>query len=131
MQELRAWINKEKDKVNLANVGMGSAAHLGGMMFESALGVKMTTITYKGSGAAMIDLMGGQVDLMCEQAANAVTQIEAKKVKAYAVSSLDRLKLPAMADIPTLDEAGLKGFNVTVWHALYAPAGTPTDVTEK
>ncbi|PLC47977.1 hypothetical protein CR159_20660 [Pollutimonas subterranea] len=129
--ELRTWINENKDKVNLANAGVGSASHLCGLMLQNALGVNTTTVPYKGTGPAMIDLMGGQVDLMCEQATNAVGQIEGKKVKAYAVTSTQRLKLPSMAEVPTLAESGLKDFNVTVWHGLYAPRGTPPEVVEK
>jgi tripartite-type tricarboxylate transporter receptor subunit TctC len=129
--ELRKWINENGDKVNLANAGVGSASHLCGLMLQSALGANMTTVPYKGTAPAMVDLMGGQVDLMCEQATNAVTQIEAKKVKAYAVTSTQRLKLPSMAEVPTLAESGLTDFNVTVWHGLYAPRGTPPEVIAK
>jgi tripartite-type tricarboxylate transporter receptor subunit TctC len=129
--ELRQWINENKDKVNLANAGVGSASHLCGLMLQEALKVNMTTIAYKGTAPAMIDLMGGQVDLMCEQATNAVTQIEAKKVKSYGVTSTQRLKLPSMAAVPTLAESGLTGFNVTVWHGLYAPRNTPPEVLAK
>src|SRR3546814_6748961 len=100
-------------------------------MLQNALNINMTTIAYKGTAPAMIDLMGGQVDLMCEQATNAVTQIEANKVKAYAVTSADRLKLASMAAIPTLAESGLTGFNMTVWHGLYAPRHTPPEVVAK
>ncbi len=129
--ELRKWINENKDKVNLAHAGVGSASHLCGLMLQNAMKVNMTTIAYKGTAPAMIDLMGGQVDLMCEQATNAVTQIEAKKVKSYAVTSAQRLKLPSMAAVPTLDESGLTGFNVTVWHGLYAPRNTPPEIVAK
>lgn len=129
--ELRRWISENKDGINLANAGVGSASHLCGLMLQEALQVDMTTIAYKGTAPAMIDLMGGQVDLMCEQATNAVTQIEAGKVKSFGVTSAQRLKLPSMAAVPTLDESGLKGFNVTVWHGLYAPRNTPPEVLEK
>ena len=129
--ELRKWIDENKDKVNLAHAGVGSASHLCGLMLQSALKVNMTTIAYKGTAPAMIDLMGGQVDLMCEQATNAVTQIEAKKVKSYGVTSTQRLKLPSMADVPTLAESGLTGFDVTVWHGLYAPRNTPPEIVAK
>ncbi|NYT82176.1 tripartite tricarboxylate transporter substrate binding protein BugD [Alcaligenaceae bacterium] len=129
--ELRQWISENKDGINLANAGVGSASHLCGLMLQEALQVDMTTIAYKGTAPAMIDLMGGQVDLMCEQATNAVTQIEAGKVKSFGVTSAQRLKLPSMAAVSTLDESGLKGFNVTVWHGLYAPRNTPPEVLEK
>lgn len=126
--ELRKWIADSDGRVNLANAGVGSASHLCGLMLQNALRSKITTVPYKGTAPAMTDLIGGQVDLMCEQATNAVPQIEGKKVKVYGVSSTDRLALPALAQTPTLSEAGLPGFNVTVWHGLYAPRGTPPDV---
>lgn len=129
--ELRKWINENKDKVNLAHAGVGSASHLCGLMLQNALKVNMTTVAYKGTAPAMIDLMGGQVDLICEQATNAVTQIEAQKVKSYGVTSTQRLKLPSMAAVPTLAESGLTGFNVTVWHGLYAPRNTPPEIIAK
>lgn len=129
--DLRKWIAANSGKVNLANAGLGSASHLCGMMFQSAIKTNMTSVPYKGTAPAMTDLIGGQVDLMCEQATNAVPQIEGKKVKAFGVSSLQRLKIPALTDVPTLSEVGLKDFNVQVWHGLYAPFGTTSAVTAK
>ncbi|MEJ8853028.1 tripartite tricarboxylate transporter substrate-binding protein [Variovorax robiniae] len=129
--ELRQWIASNGGKVNLANAGLGSASHLCGLMFQSALKTSMTPVPYKGTAPAMTDLIGGQVDVMCEQATNAVPQIEGKKVKVYGVTSLQRLSLPALKDAPTLSEAGLKDFNVQVWHGLYAPRGTPPAVLAK
>ncbi|MDO4592897.1 MAG: tripartite tricarboxylate transporter substrate-binding protein, partial [Comamonadaceae bacterium] len=82
----------------------------------------------KGAAPAITDLMGGTIDLMCDQTTNTTSQIEAKKVKAYGVTTLEKLKVPALKDLETLDSAGLKGFNVTVWHGLYAPKGTPASV---
>lgn len=130
-KELQAWINQNKGKINLANAGVGSASHLCGMLFQSAMQVDMTTVPYKGTGPAMTDLIGGQVDLMCDQTTNTTGQIEGKKVKAYAVSSPKRLTTPALKDLPTLDESGLKGFNVSIFHGLYAPKGTPPAVLKK
>ena len=129
--ELRQWIASNGGKVNLANAGLGSASHLCGLMFQSALKTSMTPVPYKGTAPAMTDLIGGQVDVMCEQATNAVPQIEAKKVKVYGVTSLQRLALPSLKDAPTLSESGLKDFNVQVWHGLYAPRGTPPAVLAK
>lgn len=129
--ELRQWIASSGGKVNLANAGLGSASHLCGLMLQSALKTSMTPVPYKGTAPAMTDLIGGQVDVMCEQAVNAVPQIEGKKVKAYGITSLQRLPLPALKDTPTLSEAGLKDFNVQVWHGLYAPKGTPPAVLAK
>jgi tripartite-type tricarboxylate transporter receptor subunit TctC len=129
--ELRQWIATDPSKVNLAHAGVGSASHLCGLMFQSALKTEMTTVPYKGTGPAMTDLIGGTIDLMCEQATNAVPQIEGGKVKAFAVTSKERMKQPALAALPTLSEAGLPDFSVTVWHGLYAPKNTPTSVLAK
>lgn len=126
--ELRTLINKDKEKVNIGHSGLGSAGHLCGLMFQSALNVQMTPVPYKGAAPAITDLMGGTIDLMCDQTTNTSSQIEAKKVKAYGVTTLQKLKSPALKDLETLDASGLKGFNVTVWHGLYAPKGTPADV---
>lgn len=126
--ELRQWIASNGTKTNLANAGVGSASHLCGLMLQSALKASMTPVPYKGTAPAMTDLLGGQVDLMCEQATNAVPQIEGKKVKVYGVTSLQRLQLPVLKDTPTLAEVGLSDFNVQVWHGLYAPKGTPPAV---
>ncbi len=131
LAELRKWIADSDGRVNLANAGIGSASHLCGLMLQSALKSKMTAVPYKGTAPAMTDLIGGQVDLMCEQATNAVPQIEGKKVKVYGVSSKERLNLPSLAQMPTLAEAGLTDFNVTVWHGVYAPRGTPPEVLAK
>ena len=129
--ELAKWIEANKGKVNLANAGLGAASHLCGLLFMSAIKVDMQTVPYKGTAPAMTDLLGGQVDLMCDQTTNTTTQIESGKVKAYAVTTPKRLTTPALAKLPTLDEAGLKGFNVSIWHGLYAPKGTPKPVLDK
>jgi tripartite-type tricarboxylate transporter receptor subunit TctC len=129
--ELAKWIDANKGKINLANAGLGSASHLCGLMFQQAIKVDMTTVPYKGTAPAMTDLLGGQVDLMCDQTTNTTGQIETGKVKAYAVSTSKRLTAPALAKLPTLDESGLKGFHVTIWHGLYAPKGTPKPVLDK
>jgi tripartite-type tricarboxylate transporter receptor subunit TctC len=129
--ELRAWIAANKGGVTLANAGLGSASHLCGLMLQSALKADIVTVPYRGTAPAMTDLMGGQVDLMCEQATNAVPQIEARKVKVYGVSSARRLSIPSLQAVPTLAESGLKDFNVSVWHGIYAPRGTPPAVLAK
>ncbi|MBN9406701.1 MAG: tripartite tricarboxylate transporter substrate binding protein BugD [Burkholderiales bacterium] len=129
--DLRKWIGANEGKVNLANAGVGSASHLCGLVLQAALQSQMTFVPYKGTAPAMTDLMGGQVDLMCEQATNAVPQIEAKKVKVYGVTSKQRMSLPVLAQVPTLAESGLKGFEMTVWHGVYAPKGTPPAVLAK
>lgn len=129
--ELLKWLGDNKGKVNLANAGLGAASHLCGLLFQSKLGMEMTTVPYKGTGPAMTDLIGGQVDIMCDQTTNTSPQIEGGKVKAYAVTSPQRLTTPLLAKLPTLDESGLKGFNVSIWHGLYAPKGTPKPVLDK
>jgi tripartite-type tricarboxylate transporter receptor subunit TctC len=131
LTDLRKYIAENDSKINLANAGVGSASHLCGLILQNSLKSNMTFVPYKGTAPAMTDLMGGQVDLMCEQVTNSSPQIEGKKVKVYGVSSMKRLTTPALADVPTLDEAGLKGFDFTVWHGLYAPRGTPPATLNK
>ncbi|MDB5749685.1 MAG: Tripartite tricarboxylate transporter family receptor [Ramlibacter sp.] len=130
-RELMTWIGQNKGKINLGNAGIGSASHLCGMLFQSAVGVDMTAVPYKGTAPAMTDLMGGQIDLMCDQTTNTTGQIEAKKVKAYAVTSPRRLATPTLKDLPTMQEMGVKDFNVSIFHGLYAPKGTPAPVLKK
>ena len=129
--ELKTWINANKGKINLANAGLGAASHLCGLLFQQSMGVDMTTVPYKGTAPAMTDLLGGQVDLMCDQTTNTSGQIEAGKVKAYAVTTMKPLTTPALAKLPTLDSQGLKNFNVTIWHGIYAPKGTPKAVVDQ
>ena len=129
--ELRKWIDANKGKINLANAGLGAASHLCGLLFQQSVAVDMTTVPYKGTAPAMTDLLGGQVDLMCDQTTNTTQQIESGKVKAFGVTTPKRLTTPALAKLPTLDESGLKGFNVAIWHGMYAPKGTPKAVVDK
>ena len=129
--ELMKWLEANKGKVNLANAGLGAASHLCGLLLQSTWKLDMQTVPYKGTGPAMTDILGGQVDIMCDQTTNTSGQIESGKVKAYAVTSSKRLTTPALAKLPTLDESGLKGFNVAIWHGLYAPKGTPKPVLDK
>jgi len=129
--ELRTWINANKGKINLANAGLGAASHLCGLLFQQGMAVDMTTVPYKGTAPAMTDLLGGQVDLMCDQTTNTTGQIESGKVKAFAVTTLKPLTTPALSKLPTLDSQGMKGFNVSIWHGLYAPKGTPKAVVDQ
>ena len=129
--ELVKWLEANKGKINLANAGLGAASHLCGLLFQQAMKIDMQTVPYKGTAPAMTDLIGGQVDIMCDQTTNTTGQIEAGKIKAYAVTSNKHLTTPALAKLPTLDESGLKGFNVTIWHGLYAPKGTPKAVLDQ
>jgi tripartite-type tricarboxylate transporter receptor subunit TctC len=129
LKELIAYVKANKDKVNYANAGLGAASHLCGMLFMSAIQTEVTTVPYNGTGPAMNDLLGGQVDLMCDQTTNTTSQIKAGKIKVYGVTTKKRV--PSLPNVPTMDEAGLPGFEVTVWHGLYAPKGTPKPVIDK
>ncbi len=129
--ELAGWVAANKGRINLGNAGVGSASHLCGLLYQSAMKTDMTPVPYKGTAPAITDLIGGQIDLLCDQTTNTSPQIEAKKVKAYAVTTSKRLATPLLKDLPTLQEAGLKDFQVTIWHGLYAPKGTPAPVRKQ
>jgi tripartite-type tricarboxylate transporter receptor subunit TctC len=129
--ELLKWLNDNKGKINLANAGLGAASHLCGLLFQQSLKIDMTTVPYKGTAPAMTDLLGGQVDIMCDQTTNTTSQIAAGKVKAYAVTTMKPLSTPGLSNLPTLDSQGLKGFNVSIWHGLYAPKGTPKAIVDQ
>jgi tripartite-type tricarboxylate transporter receptor subunit TctC len=129
LKELIGYVKANKDKVNYANAGLGAASHLCGMLFMSAIQTDVTTVPYSGTAPAMNDLLGGQVDFMCDQTTNTTSQIKAEKIKVYAVTTKKRV--PSLPNVPTMDEAGLKGFEVSIWHALYAPKKTPKAVIEK
>jgi tripartite-type tricarboxylate transporter receptor subunit TctC len=129
LKELIAYLKTNKNKVSLANAGIGSASHLCGMLFQNAINTDLNTIPYKGTAPAMNDLMGGQVDIMCDQTTNTTSQIKAGKVKVYGLTTKKRLA--SLPGVPTMDEAGLPGFEVAVWHGLYAPKGTPKPIVDK
>lgn len=125
LQELIDYVKANADTVTYANAGIGAASHLCGMLFMDAIDTQLTTVPYKGTGPAMTDLLGGQVDFMCDQTTNTTKQIQAGEIKAYATTSPERLS--NLPDLPTASEAGLDGFVVGVWHGLYAPKGTPAE----
>ena len=129
IKEFISYVKANKDKITYGNAGVGAASHLCGMLFMSAIETQFTTVSYKGTGPAMNDLLGGVFDFMCDQTTNTTGQIKGGRVKAYAVTS--RTRVPSLPDLPTLDESGLKGFEVSVWHGLYAPKGTPKPVIDK
>jgi len=129
LPELLVYLKAQGDKVNLAHAGLGAVSHLCGMVFRQAVGVELTTVPYQGTGPAMAALLGGQVDLMCDQTTQTVPQIKAGSLRFYGVTTAQRIK--ALPDAPTLAEQGLKGFEVMVWHGVYAPKGTPKEATEK
>ena len=129
LKELIAYLKANKDKVTYANAGLGAASHLCGTLFMSAIETDLTTIPYKGTGPAMNDLLGGQVDFMCDQTTNTTSQIKGGKIKVYGVTT--KTRVPSLPDVPTMHEAGLPNFEVAVWHALYAPKGTPKPIIDK
>jgi tripartite-type tricarboxylate transporter receptor subunit TctC len=129
MKALIDYVKANKDKVTYGNAGLGAASHLCGTLFMSAINTQVTTVPYKGTGPAMNDLLGGQIDFMCDQTTNTTSQIKAGKIKVYAVTTKERLK--SLPDVPTAAEAGLPTFEVTVWHGIYAPKGTPKAVVDR
>jgi|SRR5262245_1695876 len=127
--EFLPYAKANKDKLTYANAGLGSASYLCGILFMSAVDASFTMVPYKGTGPAMNDLVGGQVDFMCDQTTNTVPQIKSGNVKAYGVTTPARLA--SMPDLPTLNEQGLKGFDLVVWNGLFAPKGLPRPALEK
>ena len=128
-KELQAYVKANGNKVTLANAGLGAVSHLCGLLFMSQMGVELTTVPYKGTGPAMNDLLGGQVDLLCDQTTQTVPFIKDGRIKVYGVTTHNRLG--SLPNVPTLDEQGLKAFEVKVWHGMYAPKGTPKEVIDK
>jgi tripartite-type tricarboxylate transporter receptor subunit TctC len=129
LPDLLAYVRANKEKINLANAGLGAVSHLCGMLFQQAVGVELTTIPFSGTAPAMTALLGGQVDMLCDQTTQTIPQIKAQKVKFYGVTTKQRIA--ALPDAPTLDEQGLKDFEVLVWHGVYAPKGTPTEILDR
>lgn len=128
LEELVDYVTENADTVTYANAGIGAASHLCGLLFQSAIGVTLTEVPYDGTGPALTDLVGGQVDFMCDQTTNTTGQIEGGEVKAYAVTTPERIE--ALPDLPTTAEAGLPEVEVSVWHGLYVPADTPDEVVQ-
>ena len=129
LAELVALVRRDQVKINYANAGIGAASHLCGLLLQKAIDAPMTTVPYRGTGPAMTDLIAGTVDIMCDQTTNTTSHIRAGAVRAFAVTTAQRL--PSLPDLPTATEAGLPGMEVTVWHGLYAPKGTPAAITNR
>jgi tripartite-type tricarboxylate transporter receptor subunit TctC len=129
LQELITYLRDNKDKVNLAHAGLGAVSQLCGMLFQKAIGVDLTTVPYKGTAPAMADLLGGQVEVLCDQTTQTIPQINAGTVKLYGVTTDKRIS--ALPNAPTLQEGGLKGFQMVVWHGVYAPKGTPKAIQDR
>lgn len=123
LKEFISYVKTNKDKLSLANAGLGAASHLCGLMLMSKMEADVLTVPYTGTAPAMTALLGGQVDFLCDQTTNTTGQIQAGKVKVYGVTTLKRVA--SLPNIPTLDEQGMKGFEVAVWHGMYAPKNTP------
>jgi tripartite-type tricarboxylate transporter receptor subunit TctC len=128
MEELLAYVEANLDTVTYANAGFGAASQLCGLLFETATGLDLTEVPYEGTGPAMDDLLGDQVDFMCDQTTNTTENILSGAVKAYAVTTPERLE--ALPEVPTTEEAGVGDVSVTVWHGLYVPAGTPQEIVD-
>jgi tripartite-type tricarboxylate transporter receptor subunit TctC len=128
LQELVTYVKANADKVTYANAGIGAASHLCGLLIQKAIGVKLQEVPYEGTGPALTDVVGGQVDFMCDQTTNTTGQIKSREVKAYAVTTPERVE--SLPDLPTATEAGLD-LELSVWHGLYVPADTPDEVVQK
>ncbi|WP_426957369.1 tripartite tricarboxylate transporter substrate binding protein BugD [Muricoccus radiodurans] len=129
LAELVRVLRERKEGINLANAGVGAASHLCGLLLQSAIQTQVTTVPYRGTGPAMTDLIGGAVDLMCDQTTNTTEQIRAGAIRAFAVTT--RTRNAALPDLPTAAEAGLPGFEVSVWHGLYAPRNTSAEIVNR
>jgi tripartite-type tricarboxylate transporter receptor subunit TctC len=133
-RDFENYIRTNSASLNIAHAGLGSASHLCGLMWQAAVNAKepMTTIPFSGTAPAMTALIGGQVDIMCDQTTNTTQQIESGRVKAFAVTTPARLSThKLLKDYPSLQEMGLKNFNLTIWHGLYAPKGTPAPILKQ
>jgi tripartite-type tricarboxylate transporter receptor subunit TctC len=129
LNELVAWVKANQDKISVGTAGVGAASHVGGVYFQNLIGAKLLFVPYRGTGPAMQDLVAGQIDLMLDQASNSLPQVRAGKVRAYAVTA--KTRLPAAPEIPTVDEAGLPGLYIAIWHGIWVPKGTPKDIVAK
>ena len=124
-----AYVKANKDKLNMGNAGLGAASHLCGLLFMSRIQADIQTIPYQGTAPAMSALMGNQIDLMCDQTTNTTGPILSGRVKVFGVTSKKRV--PSLQFVPTLQEQGLKDFEISIWHGLYVAKGTPKPVLDK
>jgi len=128
-KEALAYIKAKKEEIKFANAGVGSTSHLCGLLFASKIETAVTPVPYRGTGPALNDILGGQVDFICDQPASTVGHIKGGKIKPYAVAT--KARVAAVPDVPTFHESGLPGFELAVWHGMYAPKGTPKPIVEK
>ena len=129
LTELIAWVKANQDKISVGTAGVGSASHVGGIYFQNIIGAKLLFVPYRGTAPAMQDLIAGQIDLMLDQAANSLPWVRSGKIRAYAVTS--KTRIGAAPDVPTVDEAGLPGLYIAVWHAIWVPKGTSKDIVAR
>ena len=129
LKELSAWVRANQDKISVGTAGVGAASHVGGVYFQDIIGAKLQYIPYRGTGPALQDLMAGHIDLMLDQASNSLPQVRAGKIRAYAVTAKHRM--PSAPEIPSVDEAGVPGLYIAVWHGLWVPRGVPKAVIDK
>ena len=126
VKEFVAWVRANQDKASAGSIGVGSAAHVAGVNFQSITGLKFQYVAYRGAAPALQDLMGGQIDFLFDHLAHSLPHVRAGKIRAYAVTAPARS--PSAPDIPTFDEAGVPGLHVLIWYGLWAPRGTPRDI---
>ncbi|HEV7291749.1 MAG TPA: tripartite tricarboxylate transporter substrate-binding protein [Devosia sp.] len=129
LEDLIAHVKENGEDVTYANAGIGAASQLCGLLFMDALGTQMTEVPYQGTGPAMTDLLGGQIDMMCDQTTNTTSQIQAGEIKAYAVTTPERIDV--LPDVPTMAEGGIEDFELSIWHGLYAPTGTDQAIIDR
>jgi tripartite-type tricarboxylate transporter receptor subunit TctC len=129
LRELIAWLKANKDKASQGNSGIGTPSHVGGIMFQKAIGTSFTLVPYRSAGQSMQDLVAGNIDMLLDTPAVSMPQVRGGNIKAFAVTAKSRIAIAP--DIPTIDEAGLPGFYFSFWHALWAPKGTPKDIVAK
>jgi tripartite-type tricarboxylate transporter receptor subunit TctC len=129
LKELIDWVKANQDKISVGTAGAGAASHVSGVYFQNVIGAKLQFVPYRGAGPALQDVIAGQLDLMFDQTANSLPHVRGGKLKAFAVTA--KTRLPAAPDIPTVDEAGLPGLYISIWHALWLPKGTPKDIVDR
>jgi len=129
LRELIAWVRANQARVNVGTAGPGSGTHVSGVYFQNEIGARLQFIPYKGSGPAMQDLIGGQIDLMVDQLSNSLPQVRGGKVRGYAITA--RVRSAAAPEIPTVDEAGLPGFHMGIWYGTWVPRGTPREAVAR
>ena len=126
LRELTAWVKANQGRISVGTAGVGAASHIGGLYYQNIIGAKLQFVPYRGTGPALQDLMAGHLDLMFDQASNALPHVRGGKIRAFAVTS--KTRIPAAPDVPTVDEAGLNGLTIAIWHGIWVPRGTPKEV---